>query len=45
MSAGTCRACDSTKTVHNGSVKGRTKIKCKECGFQSVLQEGEESQL
>lgn len=42
MAAGTCRACESTKTVHNGSVKGRAKIKCKDCGFQSVLQAGED---
>lgn len=42
MTAGKCRACDSTKTVHNGSVKGKSKVKCKQCGFQSVLGENEE---
>ena len=42
MTAGKCRVCGGPKTVHNGSVKGKSKIKCKECGFQSVLGEDEE---
>ena len=42
MSAGKCRGCDSNKTVHNGSVKGKAKIKCKERDYQSVLQGQEE---
>ena len=42
MSAGKYRICASDSTLHNGSVKGKPKIKCKECGFQSVLSEGEE---
>ena len=42
MLAGKCLGCDSSKTVHNGSVKGRAKIKCKEHDFQSVLQDQEE---
>ena len=42
MSAGKSRECDGTNTVHNGSVKGKAKIKCKECGLQSVLQDQEE---
>ena len=42
MSAGKCRVCEGNSTVRNGSVKGKSKIKCKACGFQSVLQEGEQ---
>ncbi|WP_353572280.1 hypothetical protein [Candidatus Albibeggiatoa sp. nov. BB20] len=36
-----CPRCESDKTKLNGSVKGKKKALCKECGYQYVLEKSD----